>query len=86
MAAPPTPLQQAIDRLVFETQYVRDVLHVAGPGVGVTTISTRSLQQLFDGLAWTIDTLRATQPALTVPTVVPGAVPAGGTAPPTTGG
>lgn len=82
----PTPLQQAIDRLVFETQYVRDVLHVAGPGVGVTTISTRSLQQLFDGLAWTIDALRAAQPSLSMPVVNPNAVPAGGTAPPTAGG
>lgn len=69
MAVTLTPLQQAIDRLVFETQYVRDVLHVAGPSVGTTTISTISLARLFEGLVWSIDTLRSVQPLTTTPAV-----------------
>lgn len=87
MAVPVTPLDQAIDRLVFETQYVRDVLHVAGPSGGITSISTVSLQRLFEGLSWSIDVLRtvqAAQPITTPPVVNLPAV--GGTPAPPAGG
>lgn len=78
---PPTLLQQAIDRLVFETQYVRDVLHVSGPQGSICQISAVSMQRLFDGLAWSIDTLRAAQASPMTPIV-----PTGGAAPPEAGG
>lgn len=58
-------MQAAIDRLVFEAQYVRDVMHLAG--AGTITISAGSLAKLYDGLVQVIDVLRAQQPATGAP-------------------
>ena len=57
---PPTPIQAALERLTFEAQYVRDVLFLADGGT--CRMSSQSAQRLYDGLAWTINVLRASQP------------------------
>lgn len=77
MPGPQTKLEQAIDRLVWEATYLRDVLHVVGPQPQIT-LSAKSLQQTVAGMIDAINLLREIQPG-TVPTVgVPAPVPAQG--------
>lgn len=78
---PPSPLSQAADRLAWEAQYVRDVLHLSRGGV--CSVSSRSLQSLYEGLVAVLDVVRAAAPLTAPPVTTPAA---GGTPAPTTGG
>lgn len=78
---PPSPLSQAADRLAWEAQFVRDVLHLARGSV--CTVSTRSMQALYEGLVSVLDVVRP-QVQATPPVAVSPA--AGGTPAPTSGG
>ena len=79
-----SPLTSALDRLRFETQYLVDVLHVAGPN-SQCTISSRSLRQTVDGLTAAIGMIESFTGVLAggVPPAT-GAAAAGSVQPPKT--
>ena len=76
-----TPLRAVIDRLAWEAQYLRDVLHLAGDG-GVCRISSLSAARIFEGISLSISALRQIEQSM-VGQVPPVAGAAGGAAPAT---
>lgn len=73
------PLAGPIDRLVYEAQYVRDVLFLAGP-VPHCRVSVAAMGSLYEGLSSVITELRKLQSQAVA------AAPPGGAAPPPAGG
>lgn len=80
-----TPLQQAVDRLAFVTQYLRDELFLAGPSGGRVSLSTLSMQRVYDDLAATLAVLRSLAPAAAAAGQPPPGA-GGAPAPPASGG
>lgn len=80
-----TPLQQAVDRLAFVTQYLRDELFLAGPS-GRVSLSALSMQRVYEDLAATLATLRTLAPAVAATAGQPPPGAGGVPAPPASGG